>query len=135
MLSFSTFINEDFQTNKKFVEEYYRMGTPNPIGKGVLFAAKDKGVVGTILVILQPKETYVYLQEMRMLDNFHKGFGTYFMQQLVNLADKRKVTLSLVPKPLPTQDGMKISKQDLITFYKKFNFKKDESNNLTREPK
>jgi len=67
------------------------------------------------------EEAHIYLYKIKVVkDKRRKGIGSQFMKDLCAYADFEKIPIQLTPNPLDDE----INQKRLITFYKRFKFKK-----------
>ena len=109
---------------RQFVIDFYAMGSNHFVPGATAFGmiSDDGKKEGVVTVKLVPQEDDVVILDTIASDVRGEGFGTYIMQKLVNLADKRGITLKL--------DAVSFNKKSTVTqlhsFYRKFNFVPDD---------
>jgi len=130
--------SEGLEKAKAFVRKLYSRGHPNPFGGGTFFNLKgDNDEEGLVKVLLHPMGNgTVHISELISTDYQGKGFGSYVLKIITDLADKEDITLNLFAKPISVRDKKDIPLNKLISFYKKAGFKSGKvKQEMIREPK
>jgi len=125
----------ELEKNTKFVNDFLNSGFRSPFDNRMAVFDID----GThVQFSMKPSRDSVYLASIMVMNKeMGTGAGSKAMKKLIDMADKRDVTLKLVARPLKSPSGKKIPANKLISWYKKLGFESDDNvrDDMTRTPK
>ncbi len=108
----------------KAIKEIEKLGIRNPIDPNKIV------IDNTVVIEVQNFDERLMLSSILSIDK-NKGNASNVMKKITDIADKYHVTIALTPEPFG-RDANKLTKSQLIKFYKKFGFKNDEFGDMER---
>ena len=109
-----------------FMEEYFSSSYQNPLNERERYWGfeLDDGSNGFVLTEVKPSEGGIHMSsiETRPESALGHGLATTIMKEIMSIADKHGVELSLTPVPY---GGKAMSKANLTSWYKKLGFSND----------
>ena len=118
------YVPSDPESLIKALKDIQRLGSPNPINP------REIVIDNSVMVEIGIFDKRLHFSSIHSIDKGQGNAGRV-MQKIVDIADKYGVTIALTPKPFGTSAD-KLSKSQLITFYKKYGFKPSEFGEMER---